>query len=90
MEHLKDGIRTEVKLEIYFYFQKLIHYVPEGFGYSAMCQLHDEVIKRQIQFQNVVGGVSDVITLLTSVLVKAQLESCLQLGAPHFQRVSKS
>lgn len=29
---------------------------------------------------------SDVITLLTSVLVKAQLESCLQLWAPHFQK----
>lgn len=51
-----------------------------------MCQLHDAVVKRQISFQNVVGGVSDVITLLTSVLVKAQLESCLQLWAPHFQK----
>lgn len=29
---------------------------------------------------------SDVITLLTSVLVKAQLESCLQLWALHFQK----
>lgn len=32
------------------------------------------------------GGVSNVITLLTSVLLKPQLESRLQLWAPHFQK----
>ena len=69
-----------------FYFWKSNTYIPQGFGYSAMCQLHDAVVKRQISFQNVVGGVSDVITLLTSMLVKSQLESCLQLWAPHFQK----
>jgi len=69
-----------------FYFWKSNAYVPHSFGYSAVCQLHDAVVKRQISFQNVVGGVSDVITLLTSLLVKTQLESCLQLWAPHFQK----
>lgn len=69
-----------------FCFWKSNTYAPQGFDYSAVRQLHDAVVKRQISFQNVVGGVSNVITLLTSVLLKPQLESCLQLWAQHFQK----
>lgn len=56
-----------------------VHVCITSLGYSGVCQLHDAVAKRQISLQKAVGGVSDVIILLTSVLVKAQLESCLQL-----------
>lgn len=69
-----------------FYFWKSVTYVPQGFSYSAVCQLHGAAVKRQIPSQKVVGVVSDVITLLTLLLLNAQLESCLQLWAPYFQK----
>lgn len=72
-----------------YYFCKSNTYVPLGFSFSAVCQLCDALVKRQISFQNVVGGVSDVITLLTSELVKAgMLPSALGTTLP--ERVRKT